>query len=38
MITGSYLLLVPKARLELARPIGHHPLKMACLPTHQFHS
>ena len=24
---------VPKARLELARAITHHPLKMACLPV-----
>ena len=27
------LKLVPKARLELARAIAHHPLKMACLPV-----
>jgi len=24
---------VPKARLELARAVAHHPLKMACLPV-----
>jgi hypothetical protein len=29
---GYFNLLVPKARLELARAIAHHPLKMACLP------
>ncbi len=27
-----FLYLVPKAGLEPARPVEHHPLKMACLP------
>ena len=30
---GHSCWLVPKARLELARAITHHPLKMACLPV-----
>ena len=30
---GQSYWLVPKARLELARAITHHPLKMACLPV-----
>ena len=30
---GLIFCLVPKERLELSRPIGHHPLKMACLPV-----
>ena len=27
-----FMYMVPKARIELARAVAHHPLKMACLP------
>ena len=32
-ITERTLKLVPRTRLELARPNGHYPLKVACLPV-----
>ncbi len=28
----SLMIVVPRTRLELARPCGHYPLKVACLP------
>ena len=31
-INGFFRSMVPKARLELARAIARHPLKMVCLP------
>ena len=30
------LVMVPRARFELARPKGHCPLKTACLPFHHL--
>ena len=32
-IPAAYLDMVPKAGLEPARVLAHHPLKMACLPV-----
>ncbi len=32
MIAALIYYMVPKARLELARPFEHTPLKRACLP------